>query len=127
MRSLSKVAVLTLHARLLARHGGSPGVRDLRGLESALAQADSGFGGVETYPTVPDKVNRPGFTGDWCASAKPGRFSYAPERWRCPPRLPTSGAPRLRRCGASRLVAVGRGRPVRATLGVDSAAGQVYY
>jgi death on curing protein len=54
--SLSKEAVLTLHGRLLARHGGLPGVRDLPALASALAQGDASFGGVEIYPTVQDKA-----------------------------------------------------------------------
>ncbi|HEX5658766.1 MAG TPA: type II toxin-antitoxin system death-on-curing family toxin [Polyangiales bacterium] len=35
--------VLTLHAALLARHGGASGVRDLGLVESALARARSGY------------------------------------------------------------------------------------
>lgn len=36
-RWLSKVAVLAIHGRLLAEHGGAPGLRDESLLESALA------------------------------------------------------------------------------------------
>jgi death-on-curing protein len=35
--------VLALHAALIARHGGTPGVRDLGLVESALARARSGY------------------------------------------------------------------------------------
>jgi death-on-curing protein len=38
MRYLTLNKVLTLHGRLLAQSGGSPGIRDLGALESALAQ-----------------------------------------------------------------------------------------
>lgn len=37
--------VLALHAALLARHGGAPGVRDKGLVESALARARSGYYG----------------------------------------------------------------------------------
>jgi death-on-curing protein len=37
--------VLTLHAALIARHGGAPGVRDKGLVESALARARSGYYG----------------------------------------------------------------------------------
>src|SRR5688572_27868863 len=37
--------VLRLHARQIARYGGSPGVRDIGLLESALAQPKQSFGG----------------------------------------------------------------------------------
>jgi death on curing protein len=42
---LSLEEVLTLHAALLARHGGAPGVRDKGLVESALARARSGYYG----------------------------------------------------------------------------------
>ena len=35
--------VIAAHARLLARFGGSPGVRDRAALESALGRAQSGY------------------------------------------------------------------------------------
>ena len=42
---LSLEEVLVLHATLLARHGGAPGVRDRGLVESALARARSGYYG----------------------------------------------------------------------------------
>jgi death on curing protein len=42
---LSLNAVVEAHERLLARFGGSPGIRDLHLLESALAQPLATFGG----------------------------------------------------------------------------------
>lgn len=42
---LSLEEVLTLHAALIARHGGAPGVRDKGLVESALARARSGYYG----------------------------------------------------------------------------------
>lgn len=41
---------LLLHERLITMTGGSQGIRDIRLIESALARAHSGFGGVETHP-----------------------------------------------------------------------------
>ena len=41
--------VLLLHQKLIDRSGGSAGVRDLGLIESALARAESLFGGVEAH------------------------------------------------------------------------------
>jgi death-on-curing protein len=35
--------VIAVHARLIARFGGSPGIRDRRSLEAALARPQSGY------------------------------------------------------------------------------------
>ncbi len=43
MLYLTLEEVLTLHAALIARHGGAPGVRDRGLVESALARARSGY------------------------------------------------------------------------------------
>jgi death-on-curing protein len=43
-RWLSKVAVLAIHGRLLAEHGGASGLRDESLLESALAAPKNHFG-----------------------------------------------------------------------------------
>ncbi|MGD9548512.1 MAG: type II toxin-antitoxin system death-on-curing family toxin [Candidatus Krumholzibacteriia bacterium] len=40
---LSKVAILAIHGRLLAEHGGAPGLRDQKLLESALAAPRNHF------------------------------------------------------------------------------------
>ena len=43
-----------IHAESLARFGGSDGIRDRGLLESAVAMAQSGFGGEYLHPTVFD-------------------------------------------------------------------------
>lgn len=44
---LSVEQVLFLHDRLIEETGGEHGVRDLGGLESALARPQAAFGGTE--------------------------------------------------------------------------------
>jgi death on curing protein len=56
MKTLTPEQVLQLHARLLERFGGSPGVRDRGALEAALARPFAEFAGVEAFPNVPDKA-----------------------------------------------------------------------
>ena len=56
MRYLSLQEVLELHHLLLEQSGGSPGVRDLNALESALAQPHMTFGGEDLYPTLIEKA-----------------------------------------------------------------------
>jgi death on curing protein len=41
---------------LIATSGGSPGVRDLGALDSAVAQPRGTFGGEDLYPTVVEKT-----------------------------------------------------------------------
>jgi death-on-curing protein len=53
--------VLTIHADLLQRYGGEPGLRDRGLLESALAQPRMTFGGKEVHKTVFDKAAAYGF------------------------------------------------------------------
>lgn len=53
--------VLTIHADLLQRYGGQPGLRDRGLLESALAQPKMTFGGKEVHKTVFDKAAAYGF------------------------------------------------------------------
>jgi death-on-curing protein len=55
-RYLSLDEVRSLHARLIAVSGGSDGMRDLGGLESAVAQPRMTYGGVDLYPTVVAKA-----------------------------------------------------------------------
>lgn len=62
MRYLTLNEVLTLHDRLLAQTGGSFGVRDIGGLESALAQPRMTFDGAELYPTLAEKAAALGFS-----------------------------------------------------------------
>jgi death-on-curing protein len=53
--------VLTLHADLLQRYGGRPGLRDRHLLESALAQPKMTVGGKFAHKTVFDKAAAYGF------------------------------------------------------------------
>lgn len=46
--------VLALHADQLERYGGSPGVRDMALLESALGAPRATFGGGLLHPTLPE-------------------------------------------------------------------------
>lgn len=45
-----------LHADRIREHGGDPGVRDVGLIESALAQPQMTFGGVDLYPTLAEKA-----------------------------------------------------------------------
>jgi death-on-curing protein len=44
--------VLALHADQVERYGGSLGIRDLGGLQSALAVPEASFGGAFLHPTL---------------------------------------------------------------------------
>lgn len=50
--------VIELHTKLIAKTGGSDGLRDLGLLESAVYSAQSSFGDEELYPTTPEKAAR---------------------------------------------------------------------
>ena len=56
MRYLTLGEVIELHGRVLQVGGGAPGIRDLGGLDSALAQPMAMFGGVDLYPTLVEKA-----------------------------------------------------------------------
>lgn len=53
---LTAEQVLFLHDRLIEESGGEHGVRDLGGLESALARPQAAFGGTEFYPDLMTKA-----------------------------------------------------------------------
>ena len=53
---LTAEQVLFLHDRLIEETGGEHGVRDLGGLESALARPQAAFGGTEFYPDLMTKA-----------------------------------------------------------------------
>lgn len=55
-RYLTVEEVLELHRLVLEQFGGLGGVRDLGGLESALAQPGMTFGGQDLYPSVAEKA-----------------------------------------------------------------------
>lgn len=56
MRYLSIAEIVSLHSAVIARSGGGSGLRDRGALESAAAQPEMSFGGVDLYPTVADKA-----------------------------------------------------------------------
>jgi len=56
MRYLSLAEVLSLHERIVAQSGGATGLRDLGGLQSAIAQPRATFDGVDLYPSLSDKA-----------------------------------------------------------------------
>ncbi len=56
MRYLTLAEVLDLHRRVIEESGGSDGLRELGGVESAVAQPQMTFGGDELYPTVESKA-----------------------------------------------------------------------
>lgn len=62
MRHLTLGEVLELHRLVLAQTGGATGLRDLGGLESAVAQPRQTFGGEDLYPTLAEKAAALGFS-----------------------------------------------------------------
>ena len=54
--------VLRLYEKLIARTGGSDGVRSLPLIESALNRAAASFGGVDVWPGIEEKAAAVG----WC-------------------------------------------------------------
>jgi death on curing protein len=52
---ITKEEVLLIHNQVVLLHGGANGVRDMSGLESAIARPYQGFGGEEFYPTCFEK------------------------------------------------------------------------
>ena len=56
MRYLTLAEVLELHRRVIEQSGGADGVRELGGVESAVAQPQMTFGGQELYPTIESKA-----------------------------------------------------------------------
>jgi death-on-curing protein len=56
MRYLTLNEVLQLHRHVIDQSGGAAGVRELGGVESAVAQPQMSFGGEELYPTIESKA-----------------------------------------------------------------------
>jgi death-on-curing protein len=54
--------VLKLHGLIIAKSGGSDGLRDLGMLESALGQPRQTFGGEDLYPSLTSKAAALGFS-----------------------------------------------------------------
>lgn len=53
---ISVEQVLQIHSIAIKKFGGSNGVRDVGGLESALARPFQTFDGEDLYPTIVDKA-----------------------------------------------------------------------
>lgn len=62
IRYLTLEEILELHRLALEQSGGLEGVRDLGGLDSALAQPQMTFGGQELYPSLAEKAAALGFS-----------------------------------------------------------------
>ncbi len=62
MRYLSLGEIVYLHQALLDQTGGATGIRDLGGLESALAQPRATFDDVDLHPTIVQKAAALGFS-----------------------------------------------------------------
>jgi len=62
IRYLTMEEVLELHRLVLQQSGGAAGVRDMGGLDSALAQPQMSFGGQELYPSLAEKAAALGFS-----------------------------------------------------------------
>jgi death-on-curing protein len=56
VRYLTLGEVLELHRRAVVQTGGSPELRDLGALESAIAQPRAMFGGRDLYPSLEEKA-----------------------------------------------------------------------
>lgn len=54
--------IVKLHEKIIAATGGSSGMRDRGGLESALAQPRMSFGGEDLYPSLEEKAAALGFS-----------------------------------------------------------------
>ncbi len=62
IRYLTLEEVLELHRLALEQSGGLDGVRDLGGLDSAVAQPQMTFGGQDLHPTLAEKAAALGFS-----------------------------------------------------------------
>lgn len=62
IRYLALEEILELHRLVLEQSGGLAGVRDLGGLDSALAQPQMTFGGQDLYPSLGEKAAVLGFS-----------------------------------------------------------------
>lgn len=62
MRYLTLEEVLELYHRIVEQSGGSAGISNMGGLESAIAQPQMTFAGEELYPTIVEKASALGFS-----------------------------------------------------------------
>lgn len=62
MRYLSLGEVLELYERIVKQSGGTLGIRDVGGVESAVAQPRATFAGRDLYPDLVEKAAALGFS-----------------------------------------------------------------
>ncbi len=62
IRYLEVAEVEKMHRRLIADSGGSHGLRDAGGLESAVAQPQASFAGQDLYPSLIEKAAALGYS-----------------------------------------------------------------
>lgn len=62
MRYLTLEEILKLYQRIIEQSGGSAGISNLNGLESAIAQPQMTFAGEELYPSIVEKAVALGFS-----------------------------------------------------------------
>jgi len=62
MITLNVAEVISLHDKLLVATGGSPGLRDIGLLESAILSCYQSFDDADLYPTVIEKAARMAYT-----------------------------------------------------------------
>lgn len=58
---LTITEIITIHSKLIKQSGGLDGIRDIGLLESAVANANNSFYGVEQYSTIEEKASRLAF------------------------------------------------------------------
>lgn len=80
MRHLGLAEVIALHRLVIETSGGAHGIRDLGGLEAAIAQPRMTFGGDDLYPTLQEKAAALGFS-----LVRTTRSWMATSAWRMPP------------------------------------------
>jgi death on curing protein len=59
---LTTAEVVQLHSWVIQQSGGSPGVRDINLIDSAVYQPQATFAGQELYPTIAEKAAALGFS-----------------------------------------------------------------
>jgi len=62
VRYLSLTEILELHRRVVRQSGGSQGIRDIGGVESAIAQPRQTFDGQDLYPSLAQKAAALGYS-----------------------------------------------------------------
>lgn len=73
--------ILRLHKKLVKTTGGSEELRDISLLESAVYSTEAAYGGVELYPSVPEKAAS--WHTVWCPITPSWTEINGSGFWRC--------------------------------------------